>query len=263
MEAAQFSEPVQARDDLLDVHIRRVMAQVHQALRLGPQLLRRQDARPPVGDHRRIEGRLVQLVLQQHAPVARQGGVDARGAVQIAIQRSAEILLAREVGAIADPHGDGLGSQHLTDPDALDVVLHGLRPDRGIGGRQAACAIGVGLAGLVLEGVGVHGVEAEPQSFRLLAKAGVVLDLVPGEVRRDPRGHPAQLLDQGAVLELLVDVGRLARDRELGEARAADAAAPRGKGDRETGDLRLDGLDIAASPRQRAAQAVVFIPQRA
>ena len=41
MEAAELAEAHQPGDDLLDVDVRRVVAEVDQALRLRPELLRR------------------------------------------------------------------------------------------------------------------------------------------------------------------------------------------------------------------------------
>jgi hypothetical protein len=84
----------------------------------------------------------------------------------------------------------------------------------------------VGLAGLVLEGVRIDRIEAETERGGLLTQGLVVRDPVPREMGADARGGAAQLLDDGAVFELLVDIGGLAGDRELGEARAAAACAP-------------------------------------
>ena len=67
VEAAEFPEPREAGDDLLDVHVRRMVAEVDQALRLGAQGLGAEDRCPPVGDDGGIEGRLVELVLDEHA----------------------------------------------------------------------------------------------------------------------------------------------------------------------------------------------------
>ena len=49
-----------------------------------------------------------------------------------------------------------------------------------------------------------------------------------------------QLLDDGAILDLVEDVARLAGAREAGKARAAGADAPGRDGDMEGGDL-VDG----------------------
>ena len=78
MEAAEFPEAHEARDDLLDIDVGRVMAEIDEALRLRAEFLRGGEARSPIGNHGRIEGGLVELVLEEHAPVAGQRGVDLR-----------------------------------------------------------------------------------------------------------------------------------------------------------------------------------------
>ena len=244
---------MQPGDDLLDVHVRRVVAEVDQALGLGPQLLRGEDRAAPVGDHGGIERRLEHLVLQQHPPVVGQGVIDLGGRLQIAVEAAGEVLLAGEVGPVADPDGEVPGAELPTDLDAFDVVLDRLGAGRRHGRGERAGGVGLGLAGLVLEGVGVHRVEAEAERGGLLAQGGVVAHLVPGKVRRDARGDAAQLLDDGAVLQLLVDVGRLAGDRELGEARAAAPRAPGRHGDREAGHPVLDRIDGDALALELAA----------
>ena len=65
MKAGEAADANQARDDLLDVDVRRVMAEIDEAMRLGPERLRRHQARSPIGDHGRIERRLVELVFEK------------------------------------------------------------------------------------------------------------------------------------------------------------------------------------------------------
>jgi hypothetical protein len=64
----KLAELDQARDDHLDVDVGRVVAEVHERERLVAQLARAVIARAPVVQHRRVERRLVQLVLDEHAP---------------------------------------------------------------------------------------------------------------------------------------------------------------------------------------------------
>ena len=72
MEAGELAEADQAGDDLLDVGVGRVVAEIDQALGLGPQFRAASRARAPVRDHRGIEGRLEELVLEEHPPVLGQ-----------------------------------------------------------------------------------------------------------------------------------------------------------------------------------------------
>jgi hypothetical protein len=72
MEAAEFSEAGQARDDLLDIDVGRVVPQIDETERLGAQLLGSQNVGAPVRDDRRIEGGLIELVLDEQAPIVGQ-----------------------------------------------------------------------------------------------------------------------------------------------------------------------------------------------
>src|SRR5215207_8601762 len=122
VEAGELAELDEARDDHLDVDVRRVVAEVYEAERLRPQLERAVVARAPVVDDRRVEGRLVELVLDEEPPVRRQGGVDVAHALKVQLKHAAEVLLAGEVPAVADPDRVRLRPDFLTELDALDVV---------------------------------------------------------------------------------------------------------------------------------------------
>ncbi|MET4688785.1 hypothetical protein ABIA13_003230 [Sinorhizobium fredii] len=86
--------------------------------------------------------------------------------------------------------------------------------------------------------------------------------LVPGDVQRDGRRRPRQLLDDAAIFELVEDVARLAQAGKAGKARAAGADSPGGNGDAIGGDLLLDGVDVDAAAREPLAEAFVVAPQR-
>ena len=95
-----------------------------------------------------------------------------------------------------------------------------------------------GWPGLILEGVRVHRVEAEPERGAAFPQRLHVVGAIPGQVQRHRRRGARQAVDDGAVFELLEDVARLARAREAREARAARAHAPRGNGDFEAARRR-------------------------
>ena len=57
-------------------------------------------------------------------------------------------------------------------------------------------------------------------------------------------------MDDAAVLDLFIDVGRLARQREAGETRAAGHHAPAWQADFQRHDLGDNVLDIDIFPRQ-------------
>ena len=63
-----------------------------------------------------------------------------------------------------------------------------------------------------------------------------------------------QLGDDGAILDLVEDVARLALAGEAGKARAAGADAPGGHGDGEGRDLGLDRVDVDAAAVEALAQ---------
>ena len=254
VEAAELAEAGEAGDDLLDVDGRRVVAEVDQALGLRPEVLGGETAAAPVGNHRRIEGRLEQLVLEQHAPVVGQRAIDRRGRIEIAVERARQARLAGEIRAVADPHRQRLRAQRAADLDALDIVGDRLLAHRLVGMGERAELVRQRLARLVLEGVGVDGVERETVALRRLAQLGVVLDLVPREMRRDGRREAGQRVDHAAIGELVEDVARLAGTGKAGEARAARADAPARHGDGEGHRVLDQRLGVEPAPRQLARE---------
>ena len=64
---------------------------------------------------------------------AGSAGVDLRGAFQIAFEGTRQVLLAREIRAVADPHRQRRGAQRLPDMDAFEIVRNGLLA-HGLGG---------------------------------------------------------------------------------------------------------------------------------
>ena len=184
------------------------------------------------------------------------------GALEISIQGASEVLLTGEVGSVTHPDGEGVRAELLADLDAVDIVGHGLVAHGLVGGGQGAVFVGLCLSDLILEGVGIDRVEAKAERCGLFLQSAIVIDLVPGKVRRDPGGDARQLLHHGAVFQLFVNIGRLARNRELGEARAPATRAPAGGRHREAGHLLFDRVNLDAPALQSAAQAVIFILKR-
>ena len=86
VEAAEFLELDQPRDDHLDVGVRRVVAEVDQAIRPAAERVGDQVVGAPVLHDGRIEGRLVELVLGEEPPVDRQRLVDFLQRFQIALE---------------------------------------------------------------------------------------------------------------------------------------------------------------------------------
>jgi hypothetical protein len=183
MESAEAARMDQPRDDHLDVHIGRVMPEVDQAERLRAERLRGHQRAAPILNHRRIERRLVHFVLDQHAPIRRQRCIDLCSRFQIALERVRQVLLAREVGAVADPHGQRFRAKHFADANALDIVFDGLGAYGGIGMREAAVFVGKFLAGSILKRVRVDGIEAEPERYGTLTERRHVVRVIPRQVQ--------------------------------------------------------------------------------
>ena len=86
------------------------------------------------------------------------------------------------------------------------------------------------------------------------------IGLVPRNMQRDGGRGARQLLDDGAILDLVEDVARLAAAGKAREARAAGADAPGGDGDAERRDLVADRVDVDAAPVELLAERVVVAP---
>ncbi len=130
--------------------------------------------------------------MKRRQPVG-QGAVDRAQAVQVAVEGTAEMLLAREssrrrrstrCGSARRASARAPGTRGCARPPAA----HGR-----VGVREAAELVGEPLARLVLEGVRVHGVDrrARAPAAKALSSAGRV-GLVPGDVQRDPGGGRAR-----------------------------------------------------------------------
>ena len=140
-------------------------------------------------------------------------------------------------------------------------MLDRLGADRCVGVRQRAELVGERLAGRVREGVRVHRVEPEAELGGARAERGRV-GPVPGDVQRDGRRRAGQLVDDGAVAELVEDVARLAGAGEAREARAAGADAPGRHRDGEGGDPGLHRLDVDAAAVELRAERGVVLAER-
>ena len=100
---------------------------------------------------------------------------------------------------------------------------------------------------VVLERVGVHRVEAEPQRLAVLAQRRGIVRLVPGHVQAHRPVRAGERVQRRDVVELLLDRARLPRGGKAAEARPTGAERPGGSCDAEAGDLlddafRVDGL---------------------
>jgi len=103
----------------------------------------------------------------------------------------------------------------IHDVDALEQVIHGLAAHPRIGVAHAAEHVVV-----VLERVGVDRAQGDPEVRREVRQAGVVVDLVPGDVQGNPRSRSREAVHSRCVGDLLEGVTRHTGLREYFEARA-------------------------------------------
>ena len=106
-------------------------------------------------------------------------------AVEVAIERAAEVQLAREIAAVADPYRMRARAEGGADIEAFEVVLDRLPPHRRIRVAEAAEFIRQRLRRLILKGVGIHRIEVQPARLGGRAQLDEVGGLVPGDVQRD------------------------------------------------------------------------------
>ncbi len=166
--------------------------------------------------------------------------------------------LSREIRTVTDPHRERPRSEQDARLDAVDVVSHRLRANRGIGVREAAVFVRERLSRLILEGVRVHRVEPESERGAVFPEPLVVVGAIPGQVQRHRRSCGGQLVNDRAVLELFEYVSRLAQAREPAEACAAGAHTPGRNRHLEIGHRTRDVIDPdAAALELRAESGIV------
>ena len=127
---------------------------------------------------------------------------------------------------------------------------------------QAAELVREALVGLVLERIGVHGVEVQPTRTRVLVQHLKVVGAVPRDVEGHRRRRPHEAEDRRAVVELVEDVAGLARAWKSREPRAAGSDAPRRHGDAKRCRTRRQRLDVEAAPPQHLPEVLVVLGQR-
>jgi hypothetical protein len=104
MEAAELACVNKARDNHLDVHIRRVVTEIDETFRFVTQLLRRQKRGAPILNHRGVEGRLIDFVFRKNRPFLRQTFVNLLHRGQVTLELAAHMGLSRKIRAVPDPY---------------------------------------------------------------------------------------------------------------------------------------------------------------
>ena len=245
----------EARHHLLDVGVGQVVAEVDQALGPVAGALGQQQRRAPVVVHRRVERRLVGLVLGVHRPVAGQVGVDLPQPGEHPLELAPEAGLARVVHAVAQPHGQRPRPQLEAEVDHVVVVLDRRPAGALVDVGQAAELVGhravAGGRRVVLERVGVHGVEGDAPLLGVAPQRGGPRPeprVVPRHVEADRPVGAGEGVEGGDVVDLLDRVARLAPAREAAEAGAAGAHRPRRRRRAEPGHLGHHGLAVDPRP---------------
>src|SRR5271156_206881 len=93
--------------------------------------------------------------------------------------------------------------------------------------------------------------------MRELAQFVEVVDPIPRKVRRHGRRRTSQLLDHGAVLQLLEDIARFTSDRETREPRAARTDAPARNRYGKALYARGDRFEIDSTPREYGSKVLI------
>ncbi len=202
VEAAQPPRLQQQRDDELDVHAGRVVPGVHHHHRPLAEGLAVQQAGAPVGHVGGVEGRLEQLVLEQHPLTGAEPLVDRRQRLRQPVLAGGDVVLARVVGAVGEPQLQVLRAGRVHDVDALQQVRQRLLAHPRVGVADAAEPVVV-----ILEDVGVDGADFDAVALGVRREGRVVVNLVPRDVHRHARG------DAGVLVHLRGVVGLLERRR--------------------------------------------------
>src|SRR5688572_23935171 len=175
MKAAELTELDEPRDDHLHVGVRGMVPEVDERKCTIAELARAVITRAPVIQHRRVKGRLVELVLDEQAPAVRQGAINRSHAVEIAIQRPAKMELAGEIPAIADPHSVRLRPERSANLETFEVVLDRLPPHGRVGVAQAAKLVRAWLPWLILKSVRIRRFEKQPACLSDAAQLAGIL----------------------------------------------------------------------------------------
>jgi hypothetical protein len=106
VEAAEQALGEQERHDLLDVRPLRMVACVHQHLRLGAEAPADECRRSPVRKIGAVERRLEELVLDQESHTARQRCIEVCERREEPAETGAEVVLAGIVRAVREPEAE-------------------------------------------------------------------------------------------------------------------------------------------------------------
>ncbi len=254
VEAAQLVQAQQHHHDELDVRPRRMVTGVEDHLRPLPEREAVGEGGSPVRDVGRVERRLEELVLEQHALAVAEAFVRLGQRVGEPVLAVAQRVLTRVVGTVGEPQLEIPRSGLVHDVDALEEVGDRLAAHRGIRVGDAAQPVVV-----VLEDVGVDRADAHAVIAGVGGELAVVVDPVPRDVQRHGGRGTRVGVHPGCVEDLLVRVAWHARLGEDLEAGARVAERPRRELDRQ---LVQPGGDGGCDGHRAGAPSAVRSPRR-
>ena len=204
-----------------------------------------------------VEGGFKEFVLDQHAHVGWQRGVDFCQRVDQAAPARPQIVLPRIVGAVGEPQAEKVRADGLRNLHALHQMRYCTPPHRGV--RMAHTAQSVHV---VLEDVRVHRADAHTPFRGVNNQALPVVHPVPGNVDGDRWADAGQAVNQRRVIHLLPHRAGGARPREHRKARTGVSVSPRWRLNRKTRQGLHRGRQVDALAGQGPERVAVCSHRR-
>jgi hypothetical protein len=135
-------------------------------------------------------------------------------------------MLSRKIAAIGQPHGKHVTVQCCTMLHHFDIMCDSLLPNSGVGMTQRAEFVGMRLPPLILESIGVDGINGESILVQQLLCGRNICWNIPWNMQGDGIGGAAQRPYQSNIFNFLFQVTRLTTDGKTTETGTARAQGP-------------------------------------
>src|SRR5258708_24886633 len=202
------------------------MTQVDESIRFWPQLGSIEQGLSPVPNSSGIEIRLKSLVFDKHLPVGRQGCINFFHTFQRMLKSLPEIQLPRKTGAVGQPDSERLRAQLFPITDDFDIVVDRLFTHFFTHMLQRPEFIAVWLTRLVLEGIGIHGIEAQPKLGAQGLDGSRLTGDIPGNMQGDGPAAAVEGMQKTDVFYLFFQAARLAATGKTSKTRPAGRKRP-------------------------------------